>query len=248
MNRAATAIFLGIILFGCSDGTQAPEEATTAGEALTSTAETEELARTLGEVEEETFVEVEATTTSIAAAEPVDLDAPVAPTTTDGPTLTSTTVVEEDVAVETTTAERTETSTTTAPSTTATAAATAPPPVDDCESVPENCVDPGEDFSGQDLNSSVFFRAEVSGVNFSNANLADTDFSESRAIGTNFTGATLTDAIIESADLTGANFTNANLTDAFVFNSDLTRVVWGNTTCPDGANSDDNGGTCEGTF
>ena len=41
--------------------------------------------------------------------------------------------------------------------------------------------------------------------------------------------------------LMGANLTGANLVFATV-----TGVVWGNTTCPDGSNSDTNGGTCVG--
>ena len=134
------------------------------------------------------------------------------------------------------------------PPATTTSTTTTPPAIDDCESVPENCVQAGEDFSNRDLNSAVFFEAEISGVNFANSNLADSDFSGSLAIGTNFSGAVLTDAIIEGADLTGSDFTNANLTDAFVFDTVLSRVIWSNTTCPDGTNSDDNGGTCEGTF
>lgn len=134
------------------------------------------------------------------------------------------------------------------PPATTTSTTTTPPAIDDCESVPENCVQAGEDFSNRDLNSAVFFEAEISGVNFANSNLADSDFSGSLAIGTNFSGAVLTDAIIEGADFTGSDFTNANLTDAFVFDTVLNRVIWSNTTCPDGTNSDDNGGTCEGTF
>ena len=42
------------------------------------------------------------------------------------------------------------------------------------------------------------------------------------------------------ANLTGADLTNADLTGA-----DLNWVIWDDTTCPDGTNSDNNGNTCE---
>ena len=57
------------------------------------------------------------------------------------------------------------------------------------------------------------------------------------------------------ANLTGVNFNNCNLaftdmtgadlTDATIMNTAVWAIVWSNTTCPDGSNSDDVGGTCE---
>ena len=43
----------------------------------------------------------------------------------------------------------------------------------------------------------------------------------------------------DAPDLTGADLTGANLHRA-----DLTGVIWSNTTCPDGTNSNNDGGTC----
>jgi uncharacterized protein YjbI with pentapeptide repeats len=67
-------------------------------------------------------------------------------------------------------------------------------------------------------------------------------------------GADLTNADLDQANLTDAGLAGANLTDADLGNADLdgadldgatlTGVVWYNTTCPDGTNSNNDGGTC----
>lgn len=66
------------------------------------------------------------------------------------------------------------------------------------------------------------------------ANLADADL----------TGVDLIHADLYLATLTGTNFTDANLTYAALNTDDMTGAVWANTICPDGSNSDTNGGTC----
>lgn len=73
-------------------------------------------------------------------------------------------------------------------------------------------------------------RVALRGVNLTGANLT----------GANFTGVDLTDATLTGANLTGADLRGADLTDA-----DLSDVMWDNTTCPDGTNSDNVGGSCE---
>jgi uncharacterized protein YjbI with pentapeptide repeats len=52
-----------------------------------------------------------------------------------------------------------------------------------------------------------------------------------------FYRANLTDAVFQDADLTGASFRAAR---------GLATVTWTDVTCPDGTNSDVNGGTCLG--
>jgi uncharacterized protein YjbI with pentapeptide repeats len=47
-------------------------------------------------------------------------------------------------------------------------------------------------------------------------------------------------------DLTGAALTGANLTGANLHVATITNVSWSNTICPDGTNSDADGGTCIG--
>ena len=68
-------------------------------------------------------------------------------------------------------------------------------------------------------------RVSLVGADLSGANLRNID---------------LTEAVLVEADLTGADLTGADLTGA-----DLTDVVWSETTCPDGTNSDDALSSCE---
>jgi hypothetical protein len=73
---------------------------------------------------------------------------------------------------------------------------------------------------------------------------------------TNLTGADLSGANLRNADLTGADLTDANLEGANLEGAVTTDVIWRNTTCPDGVNSDATGkgdgvrgavaGTCVG--
>ena len=90
--------------------------------------------------------------------------------------------------------------------------------------------------------------ADMSGANLSGATLGG---------GTNefavLQSANLTDANLRGANIGGlrplsaTNLTNANLNNAHVTGIDaLQDAVFSNTTCPDGSNSDTNGGTCVG--
>jgi outer membrane protein assembly factor BamB len=86
----------------------------------------------------------------------------------------------------------------------------------------------------------------LSGADLSNANLAGADLS-----GANLNQANLTGASLNGANLTNANFNNANLTGAklrgaITTGANFNKVTWSNTICPDGTNSDINGGTCSG--
>ncbi|GAA1845812.1 pentapeptide repeat-containing protein [Asanoa iriomotensis] len=60
------------------------------------------------------------------------------------------------------------------------------------------------------------------------------------------TGAFLRDADLRNARLDGADLTGADLTGADLTGASMTGVVWSRTTCPDGALSDEVGGTCAG--
>jgi uncharacterized protein YjbI with pentapeptide repeats len=76
--------------------------------------------------------------------------------------------------------------------------------------------------------------------------------------GTDFSGTTLVNANLRqiftaqmanfsNANLTNTDFTDANLQGAVGMDTATrTGVIWSNTTCPDGTNSDNNGNTCEG--
>ena len=57
-------------------------------------------------------------------------------------------------------------------------------------------------------------------------------------------GHDFTNQVLAGANLVGANLTNANLSSASLWNTHFGGVQFRNTTCPDGSNSDSNGGTC----
>jgi uncharacterized protein YjbI with pentapeptide repeats len=60
----------------------------------------------------------------------------------------------------------------------------------------------------------------------------------------NLTSADLSNVDLGPADLTGANLTDADLDNANLTAADLSGVIWSNTTCPDGTNSNNDADTC----
>jgi uncharacterized protein YjbI with pentapeptide repeats len=92
-------------------------------------------------------------------------------------------------------------------------------------------------FSGVDMRGGYFQHVNLTNPNFTNVNLS-------------MGAATFQQpARFFHAVLNNANFTNANLNQAIGFTTaTLTSPIWSNTTCPDGTNSDTNGGTCIGHF
>ena len=114
----------------------------------------------------------------------------------------------------------------------------------------------GEDFRNLDLRGVVFFSADLRKSNFSRSRLANASFEGSelskslfckaRARGVSFEGADLTRADLRGADLRGAIMEGAILTGARLQGAKLKKVLWKNTTCPDGSNSDQHRNTCLG--
>jgi uncharacterized protein YjbI with pentapeptide repeats len=93
------------------------------------------------------------------------------------------------------------------------------------------------DLSRADLSGTDLRGAQMNNTNLSGAILYDADLSPKSAGG--YDGGT--DEYL--TDLTGANLSDADLTGAVGLNT----VIWSNTTCPDGTNTDTNGDdTCEG--
>jgi uncharacterized protein YjbI with pentapeptide repeats len=102
----------------------------------------------------------------------------------------------------------------------------------------------GANFTGVDFSGSNLFG------NWAGANFTDTIFNGNPSVtlggdftGANFTNAYITDGPLWPANMTNANFQNANFTDANLQYADLTGsnvsgVIWNNTTCPNGNNSD----------
>jgi hypothetical protein len=94
-----------------------------------------------------------------------------------------------------------------------------------------NCI--GYPHQGIDWHGCDLTLANLSGAALPAANLSHANLLVANLRGANLFGADLTGANLLAADLTGAQ---------------IGHVVWSNTTCPSGVNSDDNGGTCVGTF
>jgi Pullulanase X25 domain/Pentapeptide repeats (8 copies)/Bacterial Ig-like domain (group 3) len=86
----------------------------------------------------------------------------------------------------------------------------------------------------------------LKGVTLSNANLAGAHLNGANLKGAQLNGANLTGADLSGANLTGANLTMANLDGAVTTGATFKQATWGDTTCPDGTNSDDDGGSCVG--
>lgn len=97
-----------------------------------------------------------------------------------------------------------------------------------------------------DLSNAELVAANLNSANLSRANLSGANLQNATLVGAKLEGANLL-----GADLTGADFSNANLfranfrpeagqLPAGLWNG----IVWNNTICPDGTNSDDNGGAC----
>jgi uncharacterized protein YjbI with pentapeptide repeats len=90
----------------------------------------------------------------------------------------------------------------------------------------------GQDPSLKKVNANS---ADFNGANLTNANLSSSIFITASFVGANLTATTMTNTVLLDADLTGAEMTGA---------INLDTVDWGNTTCPDGTNSDNDLGSC----
>jgi Pentapeptide repeats (8 copies) len=120
----------------------------------------------------------------------------------------------------------------------------------------------GADLSGADLSSAQLggaAPANLSGANLSSANLSGASCSNVNLSHADLTGANLSGAYLKFANLSSAvlvnamldksflyytNFSGANLKGATLTAATIEGVVWKDTTCPDGSNSDENGGAC----
>ena len=130
---------------------------------------------------------------------------------------------------------------------------------------------PGGSFINADLRGANLYFATLSDANLSGANLSDSwlsiytfegsilqnaDFSGSVISGdmrnTDLRGADLSFTVLSYVSMNNADLRNANLLGADrKVGTSLDGVIWGNTICADGSNSDDDDGdnfTCEGNF
>lgn len=98
---------------------------------------------------------------------------------------------------------------------------------------------------GMNVTSASFVNAQLT-----NTQIIDTNLTDANMSGANFSNSEFlidtTPTTIQNTNLTNVNFSNANLNGIDFTSSTRTGIIWHNTTCPDGTNSDDNGNTCEG--
>lgn len=102
----------------------------------------------------------------------------------------------------------------------------------------------GANFSGANLQGDNLSKSVFTGDNFQGATMQGSNLSGSSLSGANFQGVNLQGSNLSGANLSGANMTGASLSGANVSGATLTGIIWSNTTCPDGTNSNKDGGTC----
>jgi hypothetical protein len=98
--------------------------------------------------------------------------------------------------------------------------------------------------TGADLDNSNLSNSNLTSANLSGSNLTNALLNGANLHNTNFGSATLVKANLTGAILTGTNLKNANLTGATLTGATLSGDTWNNTICPDGTNSNNDGGTC----
>ncbi|KAA0205575.1 hypothetical protein EDM68_05355 [Candidatus Uhrbacteria bacterium] len=105
----------------------------------------------------------------------------------------------------------------------------------------------GRDLTNAFLRSTTINETSFANTTLTNAIMAGNAITNSDFTEANLTGVDLTGSLFTSPDFTGVNLTNADLEGAAGFSSATrTSIIWNNTICPDGTNSDSNGNTCEG--
>jgi streptogramin lyase len=107
----------------------------------------------------------------------------------------------------------------------------------------------GCNLSGLNVPNVVLVGAQLQGDNLDGADLENARLIGASLQGDNLNNVDLTGAQLQLANLGGDNLANANLaganlTGASLAGSNLQGVTWSNTTCPDGTNSNNDGGTC----
>ena len=117
---------------------------------------------------------------------------------------------------------------------------------------------PDIDFSGQTQAQPKYNNEDLRCANFSQTTLSQPDFAFSDLSGASFVNATLSQPDIVDTTFVGADFSNAKIVGAEIVNSDFTGAElrsaelvnndWSNTICPNGQNSDAQGGTCNGSL
>jgi phospholipase C len=116
-----------------------------------------------------------------------------------------------------------------------------------------NCNQPAitlDPATGEIAMSNSHLHGDNQGSDWANGDLSgstiDGQIQGTFAEGANFSGANLSGVQAQGSDFAHANFTNANLNGMKTTGASFSGATWSNTTCPDGTNSNSDGGTCQG--
>ncbi|MEX1102817.1 MAG: redoxin domain-containing protein, partial [Dehalococcoidia bacterium] len=104
------------------------------------------------------------------------------------------------------------------------------------------------DFRGCVLDGARLDRHTMNAASFAGVSAAGARMAFVQLNNGDLSGADLSHSDLVRAGLPWTNFTNANLLGADLTNAITRGATWNNTICPDGTNSDANGGTCVGTI
>lgn len=97
-------------------------------------------------------------------------------------------------------------------------------------------------FIDANLSNAIWRNGFATGARFDGADLHRIDFRGTDLRSTRFLGSDLRYARLNGVDFSGADLTDTNWRNS----TGLASAIFSNTTCPDGTNSDANGGTCIG--
>jgi hypothetical protein len=107
----------------------------------------------------------------------------------------------------------------------------------------------GQDLSNANLEATTLSDADLRAADLRDATITNARWEGADLRGANLNGADLRNSDLSQADLRGADLSEADLTNADLAEADLAHakmsgITWSNTTCPDGALSEDKGGSC----
>jgi uncharacterized protein YjbI with pentapeptide repeats len=103
-----------------------------------------------------------------------------------------------------------------------------------------------ETFRAENLDCAEFKASELNGVTFDGTQMSLGDFRGARLVEVTFKDVNLNFSNFQEAVLIDVSFVATNLYRASFIGADVRSARFSNTSCPDGLNSDDVGGSCRG--
>lgn len=104
-----------------------------------------------------------------------------------------------------------------------------------------HCLLVNANLRGANLTSAMLSNTSFVGADLRDATLTNATLNGANLTGARLNGADLRNAVLDATVLAGADLSGADLRNAMLSGADLNGVIWKNTVCPDGTNSDTNG-------